>query len=476
VSFAQGAGSSSTININRTGGFAGSVALAVTGQPANLTATLNPTSTTTNSSTLTITTTGAVATGNYTLTITGTATGLANQTTTVAVTVTGTGGGGNVTVSFAACAVTGQPIWFAGLNGSTWTQITGVGNVYSFTVNQSKGGYAYVTQNGTNFTTSVIYLTQTELTSGTFNVCGTGTVPTGRTVTGTAAGFGGGLFTTVSVAYGGSFASASAGVPGFTLQNAALGANDLVMWRTDLIAGPSASDRGLIERGLNPANNQLGTKDMTGATSFAAATATATITGVVGGESITGGMAYAVGAACQFGNLYSFLTGSASQPIFGVPTGSQAGTDFHIFSVFTTSGTPPTFSGRTHTESFHTLGNRTIALAPNFTGTVSIITAPYKVLQVTGTIPAAYNNAAASMTYLNADGSRAVAITASPGWIGGTALTLGFADLTAQGYLAAWGTTATVNYTAAVSGFSNFTTSFCSEGATTRTAFFAGQM
>ena len=475
LSFAQGGNGSSTININRTGGFAGNVALSVTGQVANMTATVTPTSTTGTTATLNVTTTGAVAAGLVTLTITGTS-GSITQTTTVAVTVTSTGGGGNVTVSFAACAVSGQAIWFAGLNGSTWTQITGVANVYSFSVNQSKGGYAYVTQNGSNFTTTVIYLTQTELTSGTINICGTTTPPTGRTVTGTAAGFGAGLFTSVNVAFGGAFATASSGVPGFTLQNVANGAQDLVMWRSDLIAGPSASDRGLIERALNPANNQLGTKDMTGGTSFAAATATATITGLVGGETITGGMSYAVGPSCFTGSLYSFLTGSASQPMFGVPAGSQAGTDFHQFSIFTSSGNPPAISGRTHTESFNTLANRTIALAANFTGTVSIVTAPYKALQVTGTIPTGYTNAAASLTYFTQDGTKAVAITASPGWIGGSALTLGFADLTAQGYLAAWGPTGTVNYTAAVAGFANFVNTFCAEGAIVRTAFFSGQM
>jgi hypothetical protein len=475
LSFAQGGNGSSTITINRTGGFAGNVALSVTGQIANMTATITPTSTTGTTATLNVTTTGAVATGLVTLTITGTS-GSITQTTTVAVTVTSTGGGGNVTVSFAACAVSGQAIWFAGNNNGTWTQVTGVANVYTFSVSGGKGGYAYVTQNGSNFTTTVIYLTQTELTSGTINICGTATPPTGRTVTGTAAGFGAGLFTAVNVAFGGSFATASPGVPGFTLQNVANGAQDLVMWRSDLIAGPSASDRGLIERGLNPANNQLGTKDMTGGTSFAAATGTATITGLIGGENITGGMSYAVGPSCFTGSLYSFLTGSASQPIFGVPAANQMGTDFHSFSVFTSSGTPPAISGRTHIESFHTLGNRTIDLAPNFTGTVSIVTAPYKALQVAGTIPTAYNNSAASLTYYTQDGTKSVAITASPGWIGGTALTLGFADLTAQGYLAAWATTGTVTYTASVAGFANFVNTFCAEGATVRTAFFSGQM
>jgi hypothetical protein len=173
--------------------------------------------------------------------------------------------------------------------------------------------------------------------------------------------------------------------------------------------------------------------------------------------------------------LYAFLTGSASQPMFGVPAGPQVATDFHVFSVFTSTGTFPTTTGRTHTETFHTLANRTFALAPNYTGTVSTVTAPYKALSISSTIPAAYGSGA-TLTYFTTDGSRAVAITASPGWIGGANLVMGFLDLTAQGYQTVWGPTGTVNYNAAVAGFANFTNTQCAEGVIVRTAFFSGQM
>ncbi len=475
LSFAQGAGGTSTININRTGGFAGSVALAVTGQPANMTASMSPTPTTANSSTLTITTTGSVATGSYTLTITGTATGLTNQTTTVGVTVTGSGGGGNVTVDFTACTATTRAIWFAGNSNGTWTAVTGANNVYSFNVSGGRGGYAYVTQNGTNFDVIVQYLTQAELTGGTITQCGTGTPVAGKTIMGSVSGPSG--FTqNVFIALGGSFATASQFQPNFTLQNVADGANDLVAWMSDVIAGPSTSDRGLFMRAINPANNSnIGVLNMTGGSSFAAATATATLTGFNGGDMISTSMSYLLGAACRSAILYAGQGGSASLPIFGVPAGQQLATDFHQLVVTAATGTT---SFRSVIDVFHTLANRAVALGPAITGTVTSLGGNYKRLQVVSTLPAEYQSSA-TFQYNNGDGSRVVSISASFGWIGGTSLTLGLDNFTG---LAGWldsyapGSAASVNWTLSEAGFSNFTTSLCSEGARIRTGALTGTM
>ncbi len=479
LSFAQGAGGTSTININRTGGFAGSVALAVTGAPANMTATMNPTSTTTNSSTLTITTTGSVATGNYTLTITGTATGLTNQTTTVGVTVSSSGGGGNVTVDFSACAATARAIWFAGNSNGTWTAVTGVNNVYSFSVSGGKGGYAYVTQNGTSYSLLVFYLTQTELTSGTINICGTSTPPAGKTIMGSVTGPSG--FTqSVSVSLGGATATASQAQPNFTLQNVADGSQDLVAWMNDFLVGPSASDRGLFMRAINPPNlSNVGVLNMTGGSSFAAATATATLTGLSGGETVFGSMSYLTGAACQAGFLYSILTGGASMTITGVPAGQQQATDFHQFTVSASTTAGTNTSSRFLIQSFHTLANRAFDMGPGYSGTVTSLGGTYKRLQVVSTVPAVYQTFYAAFIYYNADASRSVTITASPGWIGGSSLTLGLDDFSG---LAGWLDTyapasgAAVTYSASVGGFSGAFTTFCSEGAILRTSAFTGQM
>ena len=71
-SVVQGASTTYTVAINRTGGFAGAVSLAVSGPGAGATGSFNPSSTTGNSSTLTVSTTATAATGTFALTITGT--------------------------------------------------------------------------------------------------------------------------------------------------------------------------------------------------------------------------------------------------------------------------------------------------------------------------------------------------------------------------------------------------------------------
>ncbi len=164
--------------------------------------------------------------------------------------------------------------------------------------------------------------------------------------------------------------------------------------------------------------------------------------------------------------------------MFGFPAAQQQATDFHNFTVFASTGTFPTVQGRTHTEAFQALANRTIALAPVYTGTVTSLGGNYKRLQVVATIPSAYLTSGASLTYTTQDGSHAVAITATPTWIGGTALTLALDNFSGlAGWMDSWAppSGATVNYNSAVAG-QTFTTTFCSEGAIIRSAFFTGQL
>src|SRR6266852_4309146 len=77
------AGSSTTytININRTGGFTGTVALSSSGAPTGASATFNPSSTGGSSSTLTVTTAASTPAGSSPLTITGTSGSLTRTTT-----------------------------------------------------------------------------------------------------------------------------------------------------------------------------------------------------------------------------------------------------------------------------------------------------------------------------------------------------------------------------------------------------------
>jgi hypothetical protein len=89
VSVPQGGTNTSTITVNPSNGFAGSVSLAASGLPGGVTASFSPTSATpTTSSVLTLTAASSAATGGpTTVTVTGTS-GALTQTTTVGVTVT----------------------------------------------------------------------------------------------------------------------------------------------------------------------------------------------------------------------------------------------------------------------------------------------------------------------------------------------------------------------------------------------------
>jgi uncharacterized membrane protein len=85
VSVTQGSSASSTVSVNSTNGFNGSVSLSASGLPSGVTASFNPGSTTTNS-TVTFTASGAATTGTATVTITGTS-GSLTHTTTITLTV-----------------------------------------------------------------------------------------------------------------------------------------------------------------------------------------------------------------------------------------------------------------------------------------------------------------------------------------------------------------------------------------------------
>ena len=73
VTAAPGRTATQIVNITRTGGFAGAVALTASGLPTGVTAAFDPQSATGNSSTLTLTAASNAAPGNATITVKGTA-------------------------------------------------------------------------------------------------------------------------------------------------------------------------------------------------------------------------------------------------------------------------------------------------------------------------------------------------------------------------------------------------------------------
>ena len=464
ASVAQGASTNVTVNVVRTGGFAGTVNLTATGLPAGLTAVFTPAGATGATSTLALTATAGLAVGAYPIVIRGNFAGLAEQTVNLTVNVTASGGGsGNVTVSFAACTAANKAAWFAFQDGTggAWTRVTGVNDVYQFNITQGKGGFAYVLVGaGTNATINVLYFTQAELIAGQFGLCATTT--TAKTVNATVANLPANAQGRVS--FGAGFGSTLVnGVVQIT--NVLDGAHDLVAYAGGFL-GPAATDRGFISRALNPANGgSLGTVDFTGAGSFVVASAPITVVGGLAGETYSQGMFYQTGATCDAAVLYSIGTFAASPfTAYGIPAANQAATDFHRLSVTAINAGLTDF--RLVSESFKTLAARNLTL-PAALGAVTVTDAggPYKRIMVVTTLPAELNSSVV-VTYVdNTVVGKAGTIIASAGWLGGLAVSLTLPDFSAlAGWSNAWAPATGDNLSWTVSGSTANLVSLCQEG------------
>ena len=192
-SFAQGGDATVVITVNRTGGFAGAVALSVTGAANGLTAALSTASTTGTTDTLTLTASATATVGAQTLTVKGTVAGLTDQTVTVQPTITAQTTSGNVTWQF--CGRLGIPIFVAFQDGTgAWTHVTGTNDSYTFNITQAVGGVAYVLPFSTGgFDLEVFYGSKADLQGRANEVC-SGAAGAGKTVTAAVAGTSAGDF------------------------------------------------------------------------------------------------------------------------------------------------------------------------------------------------------------------------------------------------------------------------------------------
>ena len=464
LTIAQNANANTGVTITRTN-FTGAVTLSLTGAPAGVTGSFAPAAPTGTSSTLTVSVGGAVGAGVYNLTVSGTGTpGI--RTTPLTLTVTGGGGGNNVTVSFANCAVADRAVWLAAQDGNgAWTRVVGAGDVYTFAVTSGTGGVAWVVLGaGNESSVQVQYMTQAELTAGTLDFCGAA-LPAGRTFTGTATNFGD--FGLVYASLGGGVGTAQAGLPGFTITGVQDGTHDLVGFMSDFVT-PGA-ERGLLRRDIVVSGDgSVGTVDFTGGESFAAASATMTLVGLTGGETIFQNISYLVTAQCVPAPLGIGGTGAASFTAYGIPVAPQRATDFHQMAIIAADGS----NVRTATESFHTFGNRTVTLGSALSApTVTPLAGPYKRLQAVFTVPGEYSGGASTFGYVDASADKTVNLSATPGYRGGPGITLALADFSG---LAGWdnnwapAAAATGDWTATGSGAAGG--SACVENATQRSA------
>ena len=422
----QGGAGESNFSIARSGGFNGSVSLAVTGASAGLTATIEPGTTTGTTAKLVVTATAAAVAGTAALTITASSeSGTAQTMTAQVVIVPTTVGAGNVTADYSSCPTASRPIWFAFQDGDgAWTQVLDSAGVYRFMVASAKGGTAIVTR-GSPQEVYVSLATQAELTSAPIQRCG---LPEPRTVSGTLAGLGAGEVAYVGLGGG---ATDPEGGPvvttSFTLTGVRDGTQDLIAYRSNPQSF-SGNERLIIRRDQNIANNgTLGTIDFAAAESFKPATARMKVTGANGVE-LSHFMAYLTGAGCSYSSLYDHRNSGTDFTMRGIPVTQQRTTDFHHVSLYESTES----SFRQVSEAFHTLADRVIVFpAPLPWPTLSTPPGRHKRVQVALKIPAEYQTSLLLYFYEQggAGPGSGAGMTASLGWLGGQTVALAFPDL-----------------------------------------------
>ena len=459
-----GATGTTTVNLTRTN-FTGAVTLSLGGAPSGVTGSFNPTAPTGTSSTLTLNVGGSVATGVYTLTVTGTGTGIGGTRSTPLTLTVGTAGVGNVTVDFSSCPVANRAVWVAAQNGTgPWNRITGTGDVYTFTIGSGGGGLAFVVLSaGDAASVAVQYMTQAEFTAGgTRVVC-----PPGKTINGTVAGVD--VTESAQISLGGRSATVFPfGSFDFQLTDVPSGPLDLVASRQ---TSSGVLESAIIRRDQDIADNgSVGTLDFGGSEAFAPATATITVAGLVGGETVSQGMLYQVGATCATATLYFRTMGGATFTASGIPTAQQRASDYHGLGLSLSTGST---ASRSIFQYFHTLADRTVTLGAAMpTPTITSLSGPYKRLQAVYTLPGDYQGATG---FQYAAVNKAVSIDATFGYLGGAATTLALPDYSAlAGWDNNWAPAASSTGDWTVSGTSSFPGSACTENASFKTAALSG--
>lgn len=501
VSVQQGASGTSAITITRTN-FTGAVTLELVSPPTGVTGTFNPNNTTGNTSTLTLNVGAAVATGTHTLTVRGTATGQDPKTATLTLTVTqSTGGSGNTTYDF--CSTADLPLWFAAQDGNgTWTRVTPTGTQFIFNIASGRGGVAFVDGGVTSptaatrlalrmsgvleqallarnraiasrttsarrmraaaladaFDLTIIYGTQAELNAQ--GACAPGT-SVGKTVNGSVAGVGAQQTGYVSL---GPASTSVAGGTGTTFQLTDVpdGNLDLLASRvTTTITGTDisfATDKIIIRRNQNPANNStLPVLDFNNE-GFAPAQATITV-GNLGADAAIVFTSFFTANGTSDALLFSgFNQGTGPFPYYGVPTAQQQAGDLHLAMIIAAPPTDPITTTRLTATYFKDPTNRTINLGPNLTApTVSVAgTTPYVRLRAAGTLNTEYDEFVSISYDQSATDFRTVLIAASKAYLNGTAYDLTIPDFSGvAGWDNNWGlkTGSPVEWTVSGVGF-----------------------
>ena len=444
VNLTQGGTATSAVTINRTGGFAGSVALAVSGLPSGVTATVNPASTTGTSAAITFNAAGNASTGAFTATLTGTATGLANVTTSIGGSVAGAPTGGSISWTF--CETERFPVWFAVQSGTggAWNAVTPSGTttrVYSFNISGSVGGVAYaIPRTGGGTDVSVLYFSSAELGQQAVNECVSNRST--KTLNGSVANVPAGAQAVIGV--GGATAAVSGPATTFTVTNVDDGPTDIVGVRS--VTMPTSifplPDRGVLRRNQNyAAGTTIPVLDFTGAESFAVASADYTVANATGEQIIlTSSFVTQNGFTGTFTFFNPLITGP-TQKVYGVPLSSTVSGDLH--QVLAIASSDNGASSRRIAQYNRELTNRTLTLGPALSSTAptSLGSSPYPRFTVSGSWQTEYADAVGVSFFQQAQTSNTWTVTLSRSYSGsGATWTLAVPNVAGvSGFNTAWG-------------------------------------
>lgn len=478
-----GAALASTINIARTAPFAGAVALTVSGMPANMTATLNPTSATGTSATLTVQAGTGTATGTYPLTVRGTAPGVADKTAIVNVTVSG--GGGTFTITFNFCTVD-APVWAARQDGDgAWARVlpmAGSSTTYQFSFTQGRGGIALVDTVGAGTEVRVLYGTTADFGNiadvASFGACGI------KTLNGVVANVGATDIATVSLGYGSAFITGALGST-FQLTNVADGPQDLVAARASVASGTPVTNSIILRRLVDSSNNaNLPVLDFNSLEAVPPATAQVSVTGMGSLDTMSIQSVFNGNRGSAFGIvalLEEYLASSGLVNYASVPVTLLGSGDIQLLQASGNAAGVPT-NRRTIGVYFRTAANRTLALGPVLTAPTmtKAATAPYVRPRVQVGVQSQYSRIL-DANYAQPGLNRSVTLSATGAYFGSpTTWDLTMPDFSALGgWNNAWGLQdgTTINWTAnATGGATTFLDTSITDGSTTQSAALDGTL
>ncbi len=449
VSATAGSNATVVLTLERLGGFAGAVNVALEGLPANVTGSFAPASLAAGitSSTLTIVVGANAAAGTTPLTVRATGTGIADRTLVVQLTV---GAAPLIPITFTFCDASRVPVFFVvrdGLAGA-WRTVTPTANTYTFTLAGNIGSVAVMWLNPLN-RLFVVYETYSYTISGTSAELAARFAfecvlqpARGKSLSGSIApAVGAQELAFVSAGWGN--ALLSPGGSAYSLPDVAPGGIDLIATRFSFNAGLNGylPTQMILRRAVNQANGAtLSVLDFASNESFAPATATITV-GNQNGERVSLRSAFNSATSAQLVLDNGIQTTGATHTQYGIPEGRLLATDLHEATVTASDASNTVF--RQVVATSRTVTNRTLTLgsvpaAPTVSVSNGLVARP----RVRGPLQADYNKSVIVL-FTQTIARKQAYVEVTPGYLGAAAsYDLEVPDLSGvSGYNAAWGLT-----------------------------------